>query len=850
MEIEKNISIFIEQQFPGIYREDGAELVQLVKDYYEFLETQSNQSTYVSRRMFEYRDVDTTLSNMLIFFKKKFLADLPLKENTIQFIVKNILDLYRRKGTPAGIELFFAIFYQEFDVEIIYPAEKMFKISNSKWRKGTYLQLFPNTNLFLSKTEKEYSYKDLISKNITGSSSGAKAAVSRINYMILNGTKTPILFIDSVQGQFERYDDILTNINGEVVAFGRVAGSLNEIEIDEDGTVTSNNRLGDILDVSSTYGSSGKAIVTGVSDRLSGEIVYELINGGYGYTVENTRLLVSNQTLILNNSAQDFIPYERLDDGLGNQGIVIGQSESALGVRMNTGQFFSFGNPISTLDRGTNITFTPVGVVAKNETSPGTLFPDGGNADTDVIVGLLTNTSTAEIITDVVAPFVGVSINAADYETAAPMSGSASPVNLSTPLDEAFDIQTLTIGRIGRFDNIFEGSGYVNQVWALPEDDVMRTLDRRNQLLRFSDPGEASEFQPGETIIEVGTGIEGIVTSVDTTFGYISVTPFDYYGFSGTNNIRRANNDQYTIVGVGVDYDSRPFGDNAIVTSDTEFAVGRISSVAVYNSGFGYVDGESVELLRTTDGDPRASGTLRAQTQGKSNGYWADYSSHLNGFLTIPNGNDTPILPKEEFASQALRVAVGLGTTPPEFGVWLETVASDGFAYGDINMNGTFESADGEQFLKLAQGATDVLETTVTRWNDIVAPSLREQLWFEPNSQLWSYVQQYEYYDAGQKIQDSDFFQEYSYQIKSRLSKGEYEKLLKENVHLAGTKMFGDFIYKVEIPQNTKARFLRLFNDDGRGSPLDLANVNVLEASVTNFTVDTTFVTADHEPTP
>ncbi|WP_292901794.1 hypothetical protein, partial [Nonlabens sp.] len=339
MEIEKNISIFIERQFPGIYREDGTELVQLVKDYYTFLETQTNQSIYVSRRMFEYRDVDTTLSSMLIFFKKKFLADLPLRESSIRIIIKNILDLYRRKGTPAGIELFFAIFFQEFDVEIIYPAEKMLKISNSKWRQGVYLQMFSNTNVFLSKTDKQYSYKDLISKNITGSASGAKAAVSKINFMILNGTKTPIIYIDSVQGNFERYDDIIANINGEAVSFGRISGSLNEFEVDTSttGLVTAGNKLGDILDVVSEFGISGKAIVTEITDELSGEIVYDLVDGGYGYTVDNTRLLVSNQTLILNNTSLGFTIYERLEDTAGNQGIVIGQNISSVGLRMNPG---------------------------------------------------------------------------------------------------------------------------------------------------------------------------------------------------------------------------------------------------------------------------------------------------------------------------------------------------------------------------------------------------------------------------------------------------------------------------------------------------------------------------------
>ena len=108
--VGKNPGLFIENHFPAIYRENGAELVQLTKDYYKWLETDVKQSVYNSRRMFEYRDVSTTLNKLLEYYQKKFLADLPYNEATIAFVVKNILDLYQRKGTSDGIELFFRLF--------------------------------------------------------------------------------------------------------------------------------------------------------------------------------------------------------------------------------------------------------------------------------------------------------------------------------------------------------------------------------------------------------------------------------------------------------------------------------------------------------------------------------------------------------------------------------------------------------------------------------------------------------------------------------------------------------------------------------------------------------------------
>ena len=746
MEIEKNIAFFIREQFPNIYKEDGPELVALVEDYYRFLETQENQSLYVARRLFEYKDIDTTLAELLLFFKKKFLDDLPLKENTIKFIVKNILDLYRRKGTPAGIELFFAIFFQEFDINIVYPADKMLKVSNSRWRRGVYLQMIPNQNRFVSKLDQVYTYKDLISKNIEGSTSKSKAAVSKINFILLNGIKTPIIYIDEVKGNFERFDEILAFINGETVSFGRVAGSLSAFEVDQESeNATIGNSVGDLLTVQSSFGNGGAAVVTAVSDLRSGKILYDVTSGGFGYTIANTRLLTSTITLLIDNPDLEFEIHERVTDENGNIGTVVGQSTTQLGVR--SAVFFgdagsNASTTLTTLDRASNISKTIVEISPLNVTSPGPLYPDGGDTETDVIVGSLLNATDVDVITDQIQPHLATALNAADYEANAPFSGTASPVNLSTPLDEAFDIETLTIGRIDSFNNIRGGSGYETKMFAHAEDSVFKNFERKNQIISFNDPGDASIFSIGEIILQNNSNIQGIVTKVDNQIGFISVTPFDYYGFNSTDSINR-NGALIPITGTSIDYSTRVMGDNATVATETEFGVGRISEVAINNSGFGYVDDTEATLLNSSN-EPRAAGKVVCASQGITKGYWSTFSSHINGYRDV---------------------------------------------------DGTLE-----------------------------------------------------YREFGQRVQDSDFYQEYSYQIRSPLAKSQYEELLTNQVHLAGTKMFGDFVSTSYMRGATKIRARRNFNDDGTGSPLDGADIATLEASVTNFTVDSTFVTADHIP--
>ena len=713
MQIEKNVAFLVNQQFPAIYRENGEELVSLVEEYYNFLETETNQSVYVNRRLFEYKDITTTISSMIVFFQKKYMADLPLKEETVRFIARNIMDLYRRKGTQAGIKLFFKAFYQE-EVEIFYPASKMLKSSDSKWKTGVYLQMFPRNDGFSSLSGKNYTYNDLLGRNIRGSSSRAVAVVNKINFIMLNNTETPVIYIEEVRGQFQRFDEILTTIDNEVINFGTMNGSLSKFLVDEDFGGTTGNRIGDIYNVKSNFGAGGKAIVTDVTESFTGEITYTVTDGGYGYSIENTRLIVSDQVILLPNPNLEYIVGEVIVDTDNNQGFIVGQNESSIGVKMNDGEFLDISRPISTLNRNININIPFTGITEKNATSPGPLFPDTGD-DIDVKIGSLSNTSNTSIIIDPIQPYLNITLNATDYGFDTPMSGNAIPTDINTQIDEAFTLQEFTIGTIDSFINTNPGIDYINDVFAIAVDSVFSNLERYDQTILLDIPSNAGSFSVGEIIEEANTGIQGIVRSTNTNDGFITVTPYSYDGFSGDLDVVKENTQVIGVLRVDVDYSSKVIGNNSKIESKTEFAVGRIAEVAINDTGFGYID--TSEAFLTNDQDEiQTKGIIEAEMQGQTSGYWSSISSHLNGFIESNNG--------------------------------------------------------------------------------------------------------LEYYDSSMKIQDSDFYQEYSYEIKSTLGIERYETLLRESAHLAGTKMFGKFSYKNVIGRNKRTRFSRVFNSDGTQSPL------------------------------
>lgn len=751
-EILKTTSFFVDSQFPALYKEFGPELIQLVKDYYEFLETETNQSVYNIRRIFEYRDVSSTLTSMLIHWQRTFLSGLPLKEDRVSFVTKNILDLYRAKGTKQGIEAFFRIFYES-DIEIYYPAQQMLKPSSSFWRTGTFLQMFPNKDRFFSKTGVQYSYLDLLGRNIQGSTSQARASVNKINFILLNGILTPIIYIDNLQGNFIKYDDIVTQINGELIAFGKMNGSLSDLIIDVRwGGATNGNEVGDIFDVENPFGVGGKALLIETEDSITGTIDYEVIDGGFGYTVNNTRLFVSDQIVILPNANNIFTPGETIQDRFGNEGILTGQSEVAFGVKMNAGESFNidFDPQLRRVDLpGDPLILGITDITDKNDSSPGILFPDGGDPDIHVIADI-TNTIQVSLITDPIEPFVAVPINSSNYNTIPPalqaMSGTANPVTLATPLNEAFDLTPFTIGSIDIFRNIDPGENYVNDVFALAQDSQMKIFERKDQIIQLETTALAGSFNIGEIIEEVTTNIRGVVRSTDTSLGTVTVTPYAYYGFTG-NDIRRGNNDTFVVIGVETDYTSRNLGDNAQVATDTIFADGKVGKVKIFNSGFGYPNGDTAYLSK--DGITAAKGTIVAETQGVTEGYWADFDSHINGYQVDADDN-------------------------------------------------------------------------------------------------------YTYYESAMRIQDSDYYQEYSYEIKSMLNRNIYEDYLRSSVHTAGTKIFDNFSYKRKFgagPQGrgVKQRFLRLFNDDGSGSPLDVGNTSNLTVDFINITSDYTPITSDND---
>ena len=328
LDVSSNISTFIEEQFPSLYREQGdfvpggaydgdglwvestsesenlkQVLIEFTKAYYDF-----NDST-MDRNIPKLRDLDTTLANFLIFFKKKFLHELPL--DTVvdtKFIIKHIQDLYKRKGSEESLRLLFKMFYDT-EIEVFYPSTNILRPSDSKWGGAIYLEL--------NSIHTEMGYPIRRGDKLGGDITGAVGFVDEIVFVNFTGAITPIAYLSNTSGTFTSDDGILvTRGTASPFNIGKlVKGSISNVAVRSESR-EANQQIGDKLKIkSSLSGISGTAQVQSVSTVSTGQIDFNLSDTGYGYILP---VFDANGNLILTGPQNDIL--------ISNQVVVLQQS--------------------------------------------------------------------------------------------------------------------------------------------------------------------------------------------------------------------------------------------------------------------------------------------------------------------------------------------------------------------------------------------------------------------------------------------------------------------------------------------------------------------------------------------
>ncbi len=295
--IRNEIYSAIADQFPEFYRTEGDFLISFIEAYYK------HNDAEMDRDVPRLRDIDTTLTKFLVYYKKKYLADLPLNtEIDVRFIIKHIRDMYNRKGTEESLQLLFRLFFDE-EIEISYPSNYILRPSDSIWGGDTYLEML---SVY---TVDDYPIQK--GMRIRGDISLSTAFVDEVIFVNFGGALSPIIYVSNVAGSFTSDDSIvIVSLDSEgketTLNVGKlIQGSTSHVTVDANDRKANQEVGTKVKIVSSLTGVDGEGRVTATSTTTTGSIDFDLVDGGFGYvdptsiTASNT-LGISNQVLLVN----------------------------------------------------------------------------------------------------------------------------------------------------------------------------------------------------------------------------------------------------------------------------------------------------------------------------------------------------------------------------------------------------------------------------------------------------------------------------------------------------------------------------------------------------------------------
>ncbi len=267
MALDAKLSTLVENQFPAFYKEEGPKFLAFIKAYYQYLETTGKQQN-IQRNLKNYKDIDDTLDEYIQYFRSELMPEIPddaLADKRL--LAKRIKDLYTTKGTIDSYKLLFKILYDE-DVEINFPADQMLKVSDGDYRIDRYLVTHHDPRAYT-----------LIGKTIKGTDSQAEGLVEDVKRLVAKNRDIDQILLSNVKGSFNHLEAIqlkgVPNSYAPIVECG-----IRRVTVATGG---GEYRKGDIVDIiSSKTGAFAKAVVTDTSD-LQSKVNFNLVDGGSGY---------------------------------------------------------------------------------------------------------------------------------------------------------------------------------------------------------------------------------------------------------------------------------------------------------------------------------------------------------------------------------------------------------------------------------------------------------------------------------------------------------------------------------------------------------------------------------------
>lgn len=269
MAIDNKTSVLIEQQFPDFVYDEGQNLIQFVKAYYEYME-QTGNALDANKNLLNYQDLDNTLEKFIDYFYREVFTSVP-KTLMVddKLFLKHVRDLYLSKGTEESFQLLFRILFNE-EISFYDPGDDILRASDGRWYETTKLRLTPITGTIT----------DIDGYTIKGLTSGAIARVQTVNYNLVNGLDFYDITISNVLGTFADGETIENTDQSITAKIDNTVGQLKTLSIVTGG---SGHEVGDKVDIEGLIGSGATGTVTATSNTSA--IDFTVTNGGDGYRI-------------------------------------------------------------------------------------------------------------------------------------------------------------------------------------------------------------------------------------------------------------------------------------------------------------------------------------------------------------------------------------------------------------------------------------------------------------------------------------------------------------------------------------------------------------------------------------
>lgn len=727
----------LRSQIPSFYNDEGPNFVLFIEKYFQHLET---DVLSVGRNLQNTGDIDETADDFLLNFNNKYtfgqgqsIRTLPaVVTGDLRFIIKHIKDIYRSKGTDRGLKLFFRVAFND-SPEIFTPGTQLFRASDSTFKRPDILEIDDGEAGIEA-------LRSLPGTNIEGNVSGARATVD--NFFIKRvGEKTfNYIGINNITGNFVTGDKItVRSPSAEQLSIAPgVTGPVNGLNIIDGGigipagtVFTSDDDRG--LKVSATE-----------FEFLSGTFDISPVTGSK-YSNESDVIITRAPGESVNIERGQFSVATNGSEGLQrlNGSIIASVSAQTINSTVMFGSPLTLSDSIDTAETFSerlygDITSIPAGTFPQFYTKrPFVRVEDitfSGIQQGTVDVSSTTVTGTGTTFDDLVIDQPSAT------GTANVTFGSSTVYGVGTSFLSEFDVNDVM-----RVNN--SGSQYLTivSIKSDTELEVMESPDFTALGATFSQSHKTyiklidslgNEFVRvvNNAVSNTSLFLDDIILDSDPLTESTGLTYRMGYASEKSIDVSTAGN----------------FGRDASFIIDVVAGDGSVKDVYIMNAGFGFGERENIVMI-SEDLTPEISFS-------NSNG------SGATGYVTIEN---------EEIVAVTLTSGgSGYDTVPV---VTLEGGTGSGATFTATVSNGTVSSvtvtSGGAGYRTRAQitarpikGGQSILEGQTIRLASETSRGLR--------------------------IQDSDFWQEYSYEIRSSIDGTKYEEVVDGLLHMAGRKLF------------------------------------------------------------